>query len=86
MCTVHVAYWEEDLPGAYQAKREKLLEFFDWVIEGSRARRLVINGDLVDIPQKGPPAYSASLFGHRGEAPRHRRAGHQARVSGRPDG
>ncbi len=49
---LHVDFIERDLPDAAQAKREKVLEFFDWLIERSGAQRLVINGDLVDIPQK----------------------------------
>ncbi len=54
---VHVDYWEQDLPDNHAAKRQRFLEFFDWLVEGSGARRLVINGDLVDLPQKdGKPS------------------------------
>lgn len=49
---VHVDYWEQDLPNDHVAKRRRFLQFFDWLIEESGAKRLVINGDLVDIPQQ----------------------------------
>ncbi len=53
---VHVDAWPTDLPNAHKQKRQKLLEFFDWVVGGSGAGRLVINGDLIDVPQqdRGP--------------------------------
>lgn len=53
---VHVDAWPADLPNAHQQKRKKLLDFFDWVVDGSGAGRLVINGDLIDVPQqdRGP--------------------------------
>jgi len=49
---VHVDEWPADLPNAYQQKRQRLLDFLDWVAESSGAQRFLINGDLLDVPQQ----------------------------------
>ena len=49
---VHLDQWEKDLPAEHAAKRARLLEFFDWLVTGSGAGRLLIAGDLIDVPQR----------------------------------
>ncbi len=49
---VHVDEWPGEIPEQHQDKRQAFLEFIRWVGEASGAHHLVINGDLVDIPQK----------------------------------
>jgi UDP-2,3-diacylglucosamine pyrophosphatase LpxH len=54
---IHADEWQCDLPhNAVPRKRARLLEFFDWVVDASGARRLVIAGDLVDLPQSDSEA------------------------------
>jgi UDP-2,3-diacylglucosamine pyrophosphatase LpxH len=49
---IHVDEWHRDLPpDAVEQKRARLLDFFDWLVDASGSRRLVIAGDLVDLPQ-----------------------------------
>ncbi len=50
---VHMDAWEKDLgaEGA-RAKRQRFGEFFTWVADSAEITRLVIGGDLLDVPQK----------------------------------
>ncbi len=50
---VHVDEWVRELPERHEEKRQAFLDFLRWVKEDSGAQHLVINGDLLDIPQKG---------------------------------
>ncbi len=57
---VHVDEWPEEIPQQHEEKRQAFLEFLRWVKDDSGAQHLVINGDLVDIPQKdGTPLLPA---------------------------
>ncbi len=51
---VHIDQWEADLGGLGPAaeKRRAFLEFLEWVGGESHAKRLVILGDLVDVPPR----------------------------------
>lgn len=49
---VHLDQWPSDLPDQHEKKSSKFLDFFDWVIDESGAGRLLIAGDLIDVPQK----------------------------------
>lgn len=49
---VHVDEWPHELPDDHEAKRGHLREFLRWVGTESGAQHLIINGDLLDIPQK----------------------------------
>ncbi len=49
---VHVDEWPRELPEECEAKRAHLRDFIRWVGTDAGAQHLVINGDLLDIPQK----------------------------------
>lgn len=48
---VHMDLWEEDVPGIAPQRKANLLQFFDWVVQ-VRPERLVIVGDLLDVPER----------------------------------
>lgn len=49
---VHIDEWPGELPSAYEAKKQAFMDFLRWVRTDSDADHLVINGDMLDIPQK----------------------------------
>lgn len=50
---IHADEWATELPERHQEKRQAFLDFLQWVRADSGTQHLVINGDLLDIPQKG---------------------------------
>jgi len=59
---VHLDEWAAALPDQHQEKHQAFVDFLRWVREDSGTQHLVINGDLLDIPQKdGTPLLPAFL-------------------------
>ncbi len=48
---IHLDLWDEDVPHLAARRRDNLLEFFDWVVQ-VRPERLLIVGDLLDVPER----------------------------------
>ena len=49
---VHVDEWPHELPDHHQDKRQAFLEFLRWIGNDTDVQHLVINGALLDVPQK----------------------------------
>ena len=59
---VHADEWATELPQQHEQKRQAFLDFLRWVREDSGTQHLIINGDLLDVPQKGgKPLFPAFL-------------------------
>jgi len=50
---IHADEWRAELPDRHEEKRQAFLDFLQWVRQDSGTQHLVVNGDLLDIPQKG---------------------------------
>jgi UDP-2,3-diacylglucosamine pyrophosphatase LpxH len=48
---VHVDIWQENDPDSFAEKSQALLDFLQWVRDGSGAEHFAIVGDLLDVPQ-----------------------------------
>lgn len=59
---VHVDEWPKELPDDHRAKRRALIDFLTWVRDESGADLVVVNGDMVDIPQKGDEPFLPTFF------------------------
>lgn len=59
---VHVDEWPEEVPDNHRAKRRAFLDFLRWVRDESGVDLVVVNGDMVDIPQKDDTPFLPTYF------------------------